>query len=141
MSKRRSVISQFFSDVPELGGEDDQFGSLAGGGTSNHFGTQTSNAREGMQYKVHCDNCGTPNLITVNWQELIIVGSGMVPPGWKYENGRLFPNLGCANGNCGFICTVNITPDEASRHVNAAIQAQVINSDFVHQVRAQLGRR
>jgi len=139
--KRRSVINQFFSDVPELTQEEDRFGSLAGGGTDNHFQTQTTSGREGVSYKIHCDNCGLPNVVTVDWQEMVIVGSGMAPHGWKYENGRLFPNLGCGNGNCGYICTVTVTPDEAARHVNAALQAKVVTPQFVESIRRQLGGR
>lgn len=139
--KRRQHIAEHFSDVPELAGEDTRFGVFSGDGTSNHFSVQSSNAQEGVQYKVHCDNCGTPNVITVDWRELIILGSSRLPQGWRYEGGRMYPNVGCANGNCNYICAMQITPDEAARHVHAAVQAQVITGEQVAQVRHQLGIR
>lgn len=137
--KRKQIIQTHFSDVPELVSENERFGLFQGDGTDNHFQVQQSPTRAGVDYKVHCDNCGTPNVITVDWNELIFIGSSRLPPGWHYDNGRMYPNVGCANGNCNYICSIQITPDEAAKHVHAALQAQVVSPQHVAAVRRQLG--
>lgn len=138
--KRRTIVHKYFSDVPELQREEQTFGSLSGFGAEQHFSAREAGmSKDGKEFTLSCDNCGSRNAITVEWAELVIVGSGVVPPNWKYENGRLFPNVGCRS--CNYISSITLTPDEAAKNVNAAINARVLNAQFVQQVRAQLGRR
>lgn len=141
MSKRRQIIREHFSDVPELLSEDGgagAFGALGGAGTNVHYSVQEGATQEGVNYIVSCDTCGTRNRILVSWQELIIVGNSRVPPGWKYENGRLFPDVGCANTSCQMITSIQLTPDEAAKAVKSAIAARYVNPQHVQQISQQL---
>lgn len=137
--KRSNLIRTHFSDVPELYQEMEQFGSLGGTGAVQHFSTHQSTSPQGMQYNISCDNCGKGNSIVVGWGELVVVASRAMPQGWKFANGKMYPDLGCAH--CNHLATVSLTPDEAAKAVNGALQAQVITPQYVEQVRSQIRRR
>lgn len=141
MNHRQRMIAQHFSDVPELAGDDDRFGSLAGEGTDRHFSAHVAPNKGGVSYKLNCDNCGTPNEILLEWPELIIVASQKVPPNWRYKDGMLYPDVGCAHPGCGYITSVQITPDEAARHVKSGLAAQRISQPQVDHILRQLGSR
>lgn len=145
MTGRRQTIREHFSDIPELMSEDDGsrnvFGMLGGEGTQSHYTTHERASAQGVSYLLHCDRCGTRNEVQIFWQEMIIVGHSHLPPGWQYREGRLYPDVGCANPSCRNVTSVQITPDEAARHVKAAVAARYITPQQVAQVGQSLKGR
>lgn len=111
-------MSDDFSDIRGvLAG----FGCLGGMGADAHHTAQQRRAEDGtgMTFTVPCDNCGQPNEITVNWDELIYGAARQVPPGWKYEPrfGAIHPNVGCRS--CRGLLLITLFPDECARHLKA----------------------
>lgn len=145
MASRRDLIQQHFSDVQELVQEDATggFGALGGLGAANHYSVNGRLAQDGsgMQFTVVCDNCGAKNNVTISWQELIIVGHARKPNGWTYQNGRLYPETGCANSGCGYLTTVQLTPDEAGKYVKSGVAAGKLDPRQVQAFSAQLLQR
>lgn len=145
MASRRDLIQQHFSDVQELAQEDATagFGALGGLGAANHYSVNARLAPDGsgMVFTVVCDNCGSKNNVTIFWQELIIVAHARKPNGWTYQNGRLYPETGCANSGCGYLTTVQLTPDEAGKYVKSGIAAGKLPAQHVQAIAAQLQQR
>lgn len=136
-NSRRQLIADHFSDVGELSDESG-FGSLGGIGTDAHFSARAGTVDQGTTYQVNCDNCGGRNSILIEWTELIVVAHGKLPNNWKYANGRLYPDVGCAHNGCNFLCTVQLTPDEAKRLLNAAVNAGKVKPQQIQAFSQQL---
>ena len=136
-ASRRQLIQQHFSDVQELSDESG-FGSLAGGATDAHFQARSSTMRDGVTYQLTCDNCGGRNSVLIEWPEMIIVAHQKLPPNWKYMNGRLYPDVGCAHNGCNFLCSVQLTPDEAKKAVNAAVNAGYVQPNQIQAMSQRL---
>lgn len=120
-------------DLDNLG-----YGGLGGAAVEDHNKAKAKPTRDGVQIKLSCDNCGAPNKLTVDWKEVIIISTGAIPPGWKYESGYIRPEVGCAS--CRRLVSPGITPDEALRWVKAGISAQFVNAQQAEQIAQQAKR-
>ncbi len=122
-------------DVDNLG-----FGALGGGAIENHERAGAKPRREGVVVSVNCQHCGTPNRMTIEWPEAIIISAGAIPQGWEYHEGYIRPRVGC--GSCKHLVSPGITPDEAARWVRAGINAKFVNAQQAQQIvnQARAGR-
>lgn len=112
---------QYFEDVDlsNLG-----YGALGGAAIEQHNSPKASPTPEGVRISLHCDHCGAPNVLTAEWPEVIFISAGALPRGWKYDQGHIRPEVGCAL--CRRLVSPGITPDEAQRWVRAAIHARFV---------------
>lgn len=136
MASRRDLIRDHFSDVPELAREAGGFGALDGLGAANHYSVQPKMTAEGMTFQIVCDNCGQKNALTVEWVELVVAGFSRMPPNWKYKDGRMYPDVGC--GNCRYLTTVDMTPDEAGKYVKQGAMAGYVSPQMVSGIQRQI---
>src|SRR5690606_9981256 len=79
----------------------------------------------GVKVRLDCTSCGAPNVMTIEWPEAIIISVGAIPPGWKYDQGYIRPEIGCAQ--CRRLLSPGVTPSEAERWVKAGINARFVN--------------
>lgn len=129
-----------FQDVDESmlrGG----FGVLGGDGATEHHQAREKMVDQGIQYTMHCDNCGQPNNVIVDWAEFVFVNMKFAPPGWRAEPslGGFHPNLGCAS--CRSLLVFIITPDEGQRQVQRGVHANRVNPNEVQTLRNQIAQR
>ena len=120
-------------DFSDIRGVIAGFGSLGGMGADAHHSAQQSRAADGsgIEYKMHCDNCGAPANVTVTWDEFIYGVARQVPPGWKYssEHGALYPNVGCPV--CRALLMLTLYPDECARHLKAGEQEGRVSAAYI----------
>jgi hypothetical protein len=129
-----------FNDVvDEVNGRD--FGSLGGEGMSYHDTAKSQLAPDGVATRIRCEQCGTTNMLTVEWPELVILSQSQLPPGWMLVKGNAVPNVGCRNGGCRSMLRVGFTPDEATKHLKAGIAANKISGAQVQQMVQQVQAR
>jgi len=114
------------------------FGGLGGAGAESHGRAKATTARDGVKVSLNCDNCGAPNILTIEWPEAIIISTGHLPPGWKVEQGYIRPEVGCAS--CRRLVSPGVTPDEASRWVKAAVHAKFVSPQQIQALMAQASR-
>ena len=131
---KNPLHAQHFSDVDvnQFG-----YGGLGGAGAEGHDRATAKPTAEGVKVALNCDNCGSPNILTIEWPEAIIISAGRLPPNWKVDQGYIRPEVGCAN--CRRLVTPGVTPDEAQRWVKAGINARFVDpkqaQGIVDQVR------
>jgi hypothetical protein len=119
------------------------YGSLAGDGIDVHNSVKTSVKREGTEFKLRCDKCNKMLVVTVPWDELTILGMGLLPPNrgqgapWRYEphNGMFMPNVACS---CHEDVRLGITPDECNRHLKSMIAAGHVSEVQIGGLIAQI---
>jgi len=127
------TYGQHFEDVT---GELNGFGSLGGTGIESHNKVSSKTKREGVEMPANCDNCGAPNVILADWQEVVYISVGSLPPnGWKYDSGHIRTDVPCRQ--CRRLLPVGVTPMEAKRWVQAAINAQFLSPQQANQIAAQ----
>jgi hypothetical protein len=115
--------AKYFEDV-DLDGMG--YGGLGGAAVEDHNRVRARPTREGVKLQLACDNCGAPNIMTIEWPEAIVISAGALPPGWKYDQGYIRPEVGCAQ--CRRLVSPGVTPDEAKRWVTAGINAKFIDA-------------
>lgn len=101
------------------------YGALGGEAIDNFHRTSAKPTQAGVQIKLDCESCGTPNILTVEWPEAIIISVGAIPRGWEYDQGYIRPKSGCAH--CRRLVSPGITPGEAERWVKAGINARFVD--------------
>lgn len=130
---------------------DETGGSLESPGLKDYDNVRQSVETNGLGVQIACRYCGRGHKITLEWHELYVIGSNqpnvapIVPPGYKRSNqGTVYIEFNCARcGNPGV--AVHITPDEAVRHVNTAVQTGLVTQEqaaaWGQQVRQARGFR
>ncbi len=131
-----------FEDIPELGD-----GVFAGDGVKE-FGkvTTTVDSKTGLlKTRCSCNNCGRSNDVFFTWEEIIVGSQSLVPQNWNVGQGTLFPNVGCALGNCHVLLNIHYTPAELKRYVAMGIDQGVLDPNkavqIAQQAKAAAGRR
>lgn len=117
---------------------DDSGGSLESPGLRDYDNVQQTIEPDGLKVAISCRLCGRKHELTLEWHELYVIGSnkpGTVPimprDFRRSEQGTAYTQYNCTKcANPGI--TVHITPDEAARHINTAVQ-----SGFVSPQQAQ----
>ena len=120
-------------DVTQFG-----YGGLGGAGADNHEKATARPTAQGVVIALNCDNCGSPNRLTIEWPEAIVISTGNLPQGWKIDQGYIRPDVGCAN--CRRLVTPGVTPDEAQRWVKAGISARFVNPQQAQAIVQQATR-
>jgi hypothetical protein len=128
--------SKYFEDVDV---ESMGFGGLGGSAVENHHKAKAKPTRDGVKIALDCGTCGSPNIMTVDWQEAVVISQGAIPPNWVYEQGYIRPEVGCAQ--CRRLVSPGVTPDEAKRWVTAAVNARFIAPQQVQQIIARIPKR
>jgi len=105
-------------------------GILSGLGQDDFESVQETIGGEGLQVKMNCRLCGKQHVVTLEWEELFVVGTNgpgvapLIPTGWQYSenNGACYPAMiNCAKcGEDGGLCPM-VTPQEARDRVNEAV--------------------
>lgn len=113
-------------------------GGLSGAAAENHSRAKAKTTADGVKISFDCDNCGAPNVLTIDWPEAIIISTGRLPRGWKLEQGYIRPEIGCAQ--CRRLVTPGVTPDEAKRWVTAGINARFVNAQQAQAIAQQAMR-
>ena len=118
----------YFEDFER--GNKESGGILSGLGQDDFEEVQESVASDGLQVKMNCRKCGKQHIVTLEWEELYVVGTNgpgvapLLPTGWQYSenNGRCYPaTIHCSKcGEEGALCP-QVTPDEARDRVNDAV--------------------
>src|SRR6185295_6904859 len=121
--------AEYFDDVT---GRSD--GGIYGGqGLEDYEGVKESVSTEGVKIDMNCRRCNKAHQVTLEWQELYLVGSNgpnkspLLPNGWTYSqnNQTLYPtNVPCSK--CGEPLCPHVTPDEARARVNDAASRGLI---------------
>lgn len=110
-------------------------GILAGEGVDFHNKVKAKISADGtgFDYQIRCDKCGRTLVVGVPWAELIIMGSGALPPNgeWRHDgaNGCFVPTKGCPRD--GDDIRLGITPDECNRNLSAGIAAGRIKREEI----------
>lgn len=121
----------YFDDY--TGGTNDDGGVFEGGGIKDYENLRESVGPDGVKIRINCRKCNKGHDLTIEWQELFVVGSNgpgktMLPPsGWQYSenNGTLYPaNVHCSK--CREPLCPQVTPDEARQRVNDAVSRNLI---------------
>lgn len=126
--------ADYFDDIRgETGGIHESMGLNQYEGLREHV------ADDGVKVKMDCRFCGGPAVVTVEWNELFIVGSNgpgrppMLPRSeagaeWHYSpnNHTAYVQLRC--GRCGEPgLAAHFSPDEARQQVNGAAQRGMVS--------------
>jgi hypothetical protein len=129
----------YFDDILE---NNDKAGILEGGGLDDHDRVREKFTEEGVAVQMNCRMCGQGAVVTLEWMELFIVGTNgagaplLLPKGWQYSanNATCYCQIRC-RGRCGGQGYVapHVTPDEARRHVNAAVNRGMIPPQAIAQ--------
>ena len=136
--------ADFDDDLPVTGE-----GVFAGDGITE-FGkvATTIDSNSGLlKTRCSCNNCGRKNDVYFTWEEIIIGSQALVPQNWNVGNGSgtLYPNVGCALGNCNVLLNIHYTPAELQRYVTMGISQGVLDpnkaTQIAQQARAAAGRR
>jgi hypothetical protein len=138
----------YFDDIAQR----EDAGVFGGLGVEDYEGIKESISPDGLVIRMNCRVCGKQHDVTLEWEELFVVGSNgpglspMMPPGWTYSenNAKLYPtNIPCSK--CGDKLCPQVTPDEARERVNDAVQRSMIPQQALagwrHQVAMYRGRQ
>lgn len=131
-----------FSDVKKyrqaLGGI---FEASDGLGELNQARTAFQQTGQGIRLECTCQNCGLPNGIDCDWEELTLISMKLTPQGW-YKNdqhGVMMPHVGCAK--CGMAVAGGLTPQDCDRALVGGIEAGYITQQQVQQAKAHIANR
>jgi len=131
----RDAGVDYFDDVLTK----DAGGVFEGLGLDDYEGVRETVNADGLKISMNCRKCNKPREVTLDWQELFLVGSNgpgfalLKPDGWEYSqnNGKLYPaSVRC---NCGEPLCPQITPDEARERVNQAVQQGLVARGALQQ--------
>jgi hypothetical protein len=120
-----------FEDVRgtgELGG----YGVLGGEAIQTHTKSTAKMTKEGVDYSLFCDQCGTKNRLSVSWAEFLYARNRHVPydssrgKPWQYDgqHGGFHPNVGC--GRCRMVLLLILTPAESQKWLAKAEEANYL---------------
>jgi len=127
--------ADYFDDVLTK----DAGGVFEGLGIDDYESVRESVSADGLKISMNCRKCNKPRDVTLDWQELFLVGSNgpgltlLKPNGWEYSqnNGKLYPaTVQCS---CGGPLCPQITPDEARERVNQAVQQGLVSRQSLQQ--------
>lgn len=146
---KRIQGSEYFDDILESGGigGTGNAGILNSAGLDDYDSIQEKVIPNGVEVSVNCRLCNSKRGIVMEWPELYQIGSNnpqmppLIPPGWQFSpnNGSAVFVAACpACGQAGL--AVHVTPDEARRKVESAVNAGLIPPQAVQQWRAQVAR-
>jgi len=129
-----------FSDTANREGGGVFGGSL---GLAEFEGVKQRTEAQGLMVEISCRKCGARANMTIEWEELYVIGSNghdvkpLLPRGWQYSPN----NAACYPGQCRCGCGANIcpmvTPDEAREQVMIAAQLGYITRNQSQLWRAQ----
>ena len=131
----RDAGVDYFDDVLTK----DAGGVFEGLGIDDYESVKESVNTDGLKISMNCRTCNKPREVTLDWQELFLVGSNgpglalLKPTGWEYSqnNGKLYPaTVQCS---CGGPLCPQITPDEARERVNQAVQQGLVSRQSLQQ--------
>lgn len=125
MDSKQEVESMNREHFEDIDTESLGFGGLGGSAIENLHKTTARPTQAGVKVRLDCTSCGAPNVMTIEWPEAIIISVGAIPPGWKYDQGYIRPEIGCAQ--CRRLLSPGVTPSEAERWVKAGINARFVN--------------
>ncbi len=115
------------------------YGSLSGDGIDVHNSVKTAVKREGTEFKLRCDKCNKMLVVTVPYDELTVLGQGMLPPNrsWRHDafHGCFMPNAACS---CYEDIRLGVTPDECNRHLRSGIAAGYVSEAQVSALVARI---
>lgn len=109
--------------------EETEGGILEGHGRNDFEGIREKVHADGVQVDLACRLCGKRHAVTLEWEELYVVGSNgpnvppVFPPGWAYSpnNQDAFIEIRCSKcGNNGI--APHVRPEEARGYINTAVQ-------------------
>jgi hypothetical protein len=128
---------------------DDMEGKLEGGilgglGDADFQNVKQYISPQGLVLEIPCQMCGRRHACTLEWHELFTVGLNgpkqplRMPPGWDYspEDGGLFAKIPCQK--CQHPMCPLVTPDDARKHVNQAVQRGFLAPQQVEAWKAQV---
>jgi RNase P subunit RPR2 len=139
---KREPGIDYFDDFTE---NNEKAGVFEGTGFDDYEGVKESVSPEGVKVRMSCRKCGQAHELTLEWQELFVVGSNgpgkalLKPRGWEYSenNGALFPtHVFCKK--CREPLCPQVTPDEARARVNDAISRNLVPMGQAHQWQAEV---
>ncbi len=102
--------------------------------------TKTKVTPQGISTHCSCSQCGTQNIVTVEWPEAIVASQAAVPEGWKVnrEQGALSPYLDTACRSCHMWIELLFTPAELDRYVSTAVNQGILNGQAVANKKAEV---
>lgn len=118
---------------------DDTGGTLESPGLKDYDNVKQDTTAEGLAVEVSCRLCNKKHKVTLEWPELYVIGSNkpgvppLMPPGYhRSEQGTAFVQFACSKcGGPGV--AIHVTPDEAARHLNAAVGAGFVSKEQAAQ--------
>jgi len=122
-------------------------GVFAGQGVDDFEGVKEQINADGLEVKLNCRRCGKTAAVTLEWNELYVVGTNgagkslLLPPGWQYSpnNSACYPaNLPCSK--CAAPLCPQVTPDDARKRVEDAVSQGVVSLPQVQQWQASVGQ-
>jgi len=127
----------YFDDVT---GNNDKAGVFEGAGIDDYEGVKETVSPDGVKVRMNCRKCNQAHEVTLEWQELFVVGSNgpgrslLTPTGWQYSqnNGTLYPTTVTCR-KCREPLCPQVTPDEARSRVNDAVSRSLIPMGAVQQ--------
>jgi hypothetical protein len=122
-------------------------GILNSAGLDDYDSVREKIQADGVEVSVNCRMCNSKRGIVLEWPELYQIGANnpalppLIPPGWRFSQN---------NGSAVFITTcpacgkpglaIHVTPDEARRKVESAVNAGLIPPHAIQQWRAHVAR-
>lgn len=146
---KRIQDAEYFDDILGTGGVGGtgNAGILDSAGLDDYDNVREKVQEDGVLVSCNCRMCNSKRGIVLEWPELYQIGSNqhgmppLIPPGWQFSsnNGSVAFIHSCpACGKKGI--TIHVTPDEARRKIESAVQANIITPQLVSQWRAQVQR-
>lgn len=114
------------------------YGGLNGTGAEGHTRATAKPMPDGVKISLNCDNCGVPNILTIDWTEIVVISTGHLPSGWKIDQGHFRPEVGCAS--CRKLVTPGVTADEAGRWLRAGVNARFVDPAKANAIAQQVAR-
>lgn len=141
--------AEYFDDVLESGGVGGRgnSGILDSAGLDDYDSVRERILPEGVEVSVNCRLCNSKRGVLFEWPELYQIGSNgpsqppLIPPGWQFSrnNGTVVFVAGCpACGQPGV--ALHVTPDEARRKVESAMNAGLLTPAVVQRWREAVAR-
>jgi hypothetical protein len=129
---KREENVDYFDDI--LG----QTGGIHEGRAMNEFETvQEKIAPDGLQIAMSCHLCGKKALVTLEWEELYVVGANgpgaapVLPQNWQYSDNNADAFIAIRCPKCGADAGIvpHMTPEDARTAVNTAQSRGFIRPD------------
>jgi len=121
-------------------------GILESPGLRDYEGIETTIGVEGARVVLNCRRCNRKKQVVVEWPELIILAengpgkSPLLPTGWNFseKNRTAYVPMRCNSCGNDTGIAIHMAPDEARGHVNAALNAGLVNRQQVAQIQQQV---